>query len=61
MHKKTIIPFITLAVAASSVCAQEPAKAHTIGAPESYDVSSLPDDHYGRLVRYGKELTERTR
>ncbi len=60
MHKKTIIQFITLALATTAAYAQEPAKAHTIGAPESYDVSRLPDDHYGRLVRYGKELTERT-
>jgi thiosulfate dehydrogenase len=26
----------------------------------AYDVSKLPDDPYGRLVRYGKELTEKT-
>ena len=60
MHTKTIIQIVTLALAVSASYAQEPAKDHTIGAAESYDVSSLPDDHYGRLVRYGKELTERT-
>lgn len=27
---------------------------------EAYDISKLPDDHYGRMVRYGKELSERT-
>ncbi len=27
---------------------------------EAYDVAQLPDDHYGRMVRYGKELAERT-
>ena len=31
-----------------------------IKSAEAYDVSQLPDDHYGRLVRYGKELAERT-
>ncbi|MGE5453072.1 MAG: c-type cytochrome [Acidobacteriota bacterium] len=29
-------------------------------AADPYDVSRLPDDPYGRLVRYGKELTDRT-
>ena len=32
----------------------------TMGSAEAYDVSRLPDDPYGRLVRYGKELTDRT-
>lgn len=31
-----------------------------IAAPEAYDTTNLPDDHYGKLVKYGKELTERT-
>ncbi|MDT3679243.1 MAG: c-type cytochrome [Burkholderiaceae bacterium] len=31
-----------------------------IGPAQDYDVDKLPDDHYGRLVRYGKELTDRT-
>ena len=31
-----------------------------IGPATAYDVSRLPDDAYGKLVRYGKELTERT-
>lgn len=31
-----------------------------IGAPEAYDTTNLLDDHYGKLVKYGKELTERT-
>lgn len=35
-------------------------KGHAIKPSEAYDVSALPDDHYGRLARYGKELTERT-
>lgn len=40
------------------VCAQ--VDAQVIRSPEAYDVSQLPDDHYGRLVRYGKDLTDRT-
>lgn len=31
-----------------------------IGPTEAYDISRLPDDAYGRLARYGKELTDRT-
>jgi thiosulfate dehydrogenase len=33
---------------------------YAIRPAEAYDVSKLPDDHYGSLVRYGKELTDRT-
>lgn len=51
---------VGLALWATVVMAQEPAKPSPIGAPDTYDVSGLPDDHYGRLVRYGKELTERS-
>ncbi len=29
-------------------------------AAPSYDVDQLPNDHYGKLVRYGKKLTEQT-
>lgn len=55
-----IFGLVALALSAQ-VLAQDAAKpAVTIGAPETYDVSKLPDDHYGRLARYGKELTERT-
>lgn len=32
----------------------------TIQAAPAYDVSQLPDDHYGKLAKYGKELTDRT-
>lgn len=55
--------FATLALIALGVTAhaQVPAaKAWTIAAPEAYDTRSLPDDHYGKLVRYGQELSERT-
>jgi len=31
-----------------------------IGPAEYYDIDNLPDDHYGRLVRYGKKLTDET-
>ena len=29
-------------------------------ASKKYDVDNLPEDHYGRLVRYGKHLAEKT-
>lgn len=60
MINKACIQALGLTLLVGAAWAQEPAKAHTIGAPETYDVANLPDDHYGRLVRYGKELTERT-
>ena len=60
MHAKTNIYTVILMLMACSALAQEPGKAHTISTTDSYDISGLPDDHYGRLVRYGKELTERT-
>jgi len=31
-----------------------------IAPAEAYDIDGLPDDHYGRLVRYGKKLTDET-
>lgn len=41
--------------------AQTPASAEfQIKPTDAYDVSKLPDDHYGKLVKYGKELTDRT-
>lgn len=52
---------LLLAVLASAAMAQTPAaKGVPIQPLEAYDVSKLPDDHYGRLARYGKELTDRT-
>ncbi len=52
------LPLIGIGLAA---LAQTPApKAWTIAAPETYDTAKLPDDHYGKLVKYGKELSERT-
>lgn len=52
---------LLLAVLASAALAQAPApKGVPIQPLEAYDVSKLPDDHYGRLARYGKELTDRT-
>ena len=47
-------PFSTAQTAAP---ADAPA---AVRGPEAYDVATLPDDAYGKLVRYGKELTERT-
>ncbi|MEY4734495.1 MAG: hypothetical protein RLZZ464_2561 [Pseudomonadota bacterium] len=58
-----------LIVATLSTCllaaahAQSPASGSAgfqIKPSEAYDVSKLPDDHYGKLVKYGKELTDRT-
>jgi thiosulfate dehydrogenase len=53
------VPLFIVCWAAS---AQAPADAPgpAVRPPEAYDTSKLADDHYGRLVRYGKELTERT-
>ena len=34
--------------------------AQTEDAGKKYDVENLPNDHYGRLVRYGKHLSEKT-
>lgn len=52
---------LLLAVLASAAMAQTPAaKGVPIQPLEAYDVSKLPDDHYGRLARYGKDLTDRT-
>ena len=58
--------FLALLAAAERVHAQTSAPAvaapvaATMSSAEAYDVSRLPDDPYGRLVRYGKELTDRT-
>lgn len=71
--KPFLLPLI-LAVAAGAAHAQmsasSPAAASAPAAPakpkfsvgpiETYDVSGLPDDEYGRMVRYGKDLTDRT-
>lgn len=46
---------------AAALAAPKPASpGFTLRGPEAYDVSALPEDHYGKLVRYGKELAERT-
>jgi len=51
----------SLLLVAGALHAQSPAPAaFQIRSAEVYDVSRLPDDHYGRLVKYGKELTDRT-
>jgi thiosulfate dehydrogenase len=51
----------SLLLVAGALHAQSPAPAaFQIRPAEAYDVSKLPDDHYGRLVKYGKELTDRT-
>lgn len=51
-----------LATLAAPAGAQDKAAPGTLAvqSTEAYDVSPLPDDHYGGLVRYGKELTDRT-
>lgn len=57
--------FLALLAAAGGLHAQTSAPAAgptatAMSSAEAYDVSRLPDDPYGRLVRYGKELTDRT-
>lgn len=54
-HAQTPAPAVP-AVAAPAAAPQ----AFQIRPIEAYDVSKLPDDHYGRMVKYGKELTDRT-
>lgn len=57
---RRLLPW-NLLVVAFVAQAQTPAPAaFAIRAADAYDVAKLPDDHYGRLVRYGKELTDRT-
>ena len=57
---------LSLTLLAASLLAQAQtqapaaAKPWTIQSPETYDTSALPDDPYGKLVKYGKELSERT-
>lgn len=56
-----LLPWTLLAVALVAQAQTSPAPAaFAIRAADAYDVAKLPDDHYGRLVRYGKELTDRT-
>lgn len=57
---KRLFPLGLLALAALAQAQAPAARAWTIQPPETYDASALPDDHYGKLVRYGKELSERT-
>jgi thiosulfate dehydrogenase len=64
-----LVPLALLAVAHLSF-AQTPPSATpavadlsgslTIKSADAYDPARLPDDPYGRLVKYGKELAERT-
>ncbi|MFZ9616181.1 MAG: c-type cytochrome [Fluviibacter sp.] len=44
---------------ASTSAASSPAKVSLIDRPQP-DINSLPDDEYGKLARYGYELTTRT-
>lgn len=50
LHKFLLITLATPLLAIAQ--ADEPSK--------KYDVENLPNDHYGRLVRYGKHLSEKT-
>ncbi len=58
-----LIP-LTLLLAAGAAHAQSSApaapEAFAIRPAEAYDTALLPDDPYGRLVKYGHELTVRT-
>lgn len=52
---------VTLLSLSASAMAQAPAaKPWVIQSPEAYDTANLPDDAYGKMVKYGKELSERT-
>ncbi len=62
MDTRTLFPLGLLfaAVAASAQTAPNDAPPPAIRPAAAYDTAKLPDDAYGKLVRYGKELTERT-
>lgn len=53
-------PASASAAAPATASAPPSASKLSVGPPEAYDVSRLPDDDYGRMVRYGKDLTDRT-
>ena len=57
-----LLPVALLMLAATGVAHAEtaPPAAFQIKPAEAYDVSKLPDDRYGKLVKYGEELTNRT-
>lgn len=61
---RTHLLALGLLCAATGASAQSPGPSGpapaTIKPAAAYDAGKLPDDHYGRLVRYGKELAERT-
>ena len=67
-HPSAVMTLLSLALAAPAWAQNAPLATATSPVPapfvikpaEAYDVSQLPDDHYGRQVRYGKELAERT-
>lgn len=62
MDTRSLFPLGLLfaAAAASAQTAPSDAPPPAIRAAAAYDTTKLPDDAYGKLVRYGKELTERT-
>jgi thiosulfate dehydrogenase len=56
-----LIPLALLALACAATYAQSATpEGFQIKPAEAYDVSKLPDDRYGRLVKYGEQLTNRT-
>lgn len=56
----TSIALLAACCGAAAQSAPTDAAPPSIRSADAYDAGKLPDDHYGRLVRYGKELTERT-
>ena len=61
MMIKTLVTLAGLFAVTSALAQATTAKTDfQIGSPETYDITKLADDSYGRLARYGKELTERT-
>ena len=60
LHAQGPAPAATASASVSATQTAAPTGAFVIRPAEAYDTSKLPDDHYGRLARYGKELTDRT-
>jgi thiosulfate dehydrogenase len=57
---KHLLTLSLIGMSAATMAQAPVPKAWTIAAAETYDTTSLPDDPYGKLVKYGKQLSERT-
>lgn len=61
MRAPPVVVVLALSLLTAALHAQPASPAGVqIKPAEAYDVSKLPDDRYGRLVKYGEQLTNRT-